>query len=112
MTTITYVKSTGSSSASTAKSRRHDRRKHEAIQRELIESQINRAFGLKMERQPMLSRAEIACKRKPESRAVIATIGGLSSERHYPSATQGACLPDVANYAAGHRKVADSITAR
>lgn len=55
---------------------------------------------------PTESRVQLQCKRKPAMRSEVVTITTMVN--HYSGST---CLPDVALYAAGHRK-SGQITAR
>lgn len=55
------------------------------------------------------SNVELTCKRNPVSRVDKAL--SIPKQKHYPSA-DNICLPQVAIFAAGHRKSADTVTAR
>ena len=94
MTVITY----GTSVKETAKTRRHARRRAVAIDRERIESIIDAAFGT----QPEVAAVEV----KHLSRIEKAVISPSLRDRHESTSV---CLPDVAIYAAGHRKPTKSI---
>uniref|UniRef100_UPI00402AC05E transcriptional antitermination N peptide n=1 Tax=Edwardsiella tarda TaxID=636 RepID=UPI00402AC05E len=59
-----------------ARQRRHERRKAQAIQRELLESRIYHALGLKLAHRPALSRAEIASQRESHRVDVIVLCAG------------------------------------
>ncbi|CAK8736836.1 hypothetical protein SODG_000549 [Sodalis praecaptivus] len=103
-----------------ASGRRKDRRKAEAIQRELVASRIDKVLGLKPERRKTLTRIELACKRKPAPPLDLSPLTQyqeqitLSAEKHmkarYPH--RGAvvefeegscCLENVALFQAGFR---------
>lgn len=117
MTTITY----GSSVKETAKSRRHARRRAAAIERDNLEGVIDAAFGVKT-----VSLAEKYMKSQQRGKAVrkAAVIASGCSSLKVARAINGPsvrdvkeesgamCLPDVALYAAGHRKPVESVTAR
>lgn len=102
MTVITY----GSSiSAGNAKTRRHERRRKLAIERDAIGNIIDSVFGCT---------ASDASQEQPERMSkvdrAIATATTLSRfGKEINSGTS--CLPEVALYAAGHRK-SKSVTAR
>ncbi|MGA8121102.1 hypothetical protein [Rouxiella badensis] len=55
------------------------------------------------------SKVELSCKRKPVGRVDKAL--SIPTEKHYPSA-DNICLPQVAIFAAGHRKPVETVTAR
>ncbi|WGE27681.1 hypothetical protein PHA77_09165 [Edwardsiella tarda] len=79
-----------------ARQRRHERRKAQAIQRELIESRIDHALGLKLAHRPALNRAEIASKRESHRVEVIVLCSG---ERQQPQPSwDNCCLAQVALY--------------
>lgn len=79
-----------------ARQRRHERRKAQAIQRELIESRIDHALGLKLAHRPALNRAEIASKRESHRVDVIVLC---ASERQQPQPSwDNCCLAGVALY--------------
>lgn len=79
-----------------ARQRRHERRKAQAIQRELIESRIDHALGLKLAHRPTLNRAEIASKRESHRVDVIVLC---ASERQQPQPSwDNCCLAQVALY--------------
>ncbi|MEN3259974.1 antitermination protein [Sodalis endosymbiont of Spalangia cameroni] len=103
-----------------ASGRRKDRRKAEAIQRELVASRIDKVLGLKPERRKTLTRIELACKRKPAPPLDLSPLTQyqeqitLSAQKHmkarYPH--RGAfvefeegscCLENVALFQAGYR---------
>ena len=107
MTTITYGKSVKPVSKENAATRRHQRRAAEAIDRKLVELRICKALG----QQPEVVQAasqEVAAARKPSSRAELVTITHFSKP---VSNSDNTCLPQVALYAAGHRKTTN-VTAR
>lgn len=128
MKTIVYGKSVNPVKKINAATRRHARRKAEAIQRELLTSRIDKVMGLKPERRKPLTRIELACKRKPAPPLDLSPLTQyqeqitLSAQKHmqarYPH--RGAfvefdegsyCLPQVALYAAGYQKC-ENVTAR
>ncbi|AHF73877.1 putative phage anti-termination protein [Candidatus Sodalis pierantonius str. SOPE] len=103
-----------------ASGRRKDRRKAEAIQRELVASRIDKVLGLKPEKRKTLTRIELACKRKPAPPLDLSMLTKyqkqitLSAVKHikarYPH--RGAvvefeegscCLENVALFQAGFR---------
>ncbi|MDN4131881.1 regulator [Pantoea ananatis] len=96
MTVITY----GTTVKENAKSRRHARRRAVAMDRERIESIIDKAFGIEQE-------AAVAAAR-PVTR-ISRAINSPSLRSKHESGS--ACLPEVAKYAAGYRNT-KSITAR
>lgn len=55
------------------------------------------------------SKVELTCKRKPVGRVDKALA---VRETKYYASSDNICLPDVAIYSAGHRKSADTVTAR
>ncbi|CAK8743271.1 hypothetical protein SODG_006407 [Sodalis praecaptivus] len=112
-----------------ASGRRKDRRKAEAIQRELVASRIDKVLGLKPERRKTLTRIELACKRKPAPPLDLSPLTQYqeqithSAQKHmkarYPH--RGAvvefeegscCLENVALFQAGYRKPAGTFAAR
>ena len=96
MTIITY----GSSVKETAKTRRHARRRAEAIERDNLESIIDAAFGV----EPVAA-APVAVKRIGRIEKAVC------SPSLRPLPTIGAmCLPAVAIYSAGHRKARKDAT--
>lgn len=97
MTVITYGSSV---SAGNAKTRRHERRRKLAIERDGIANIIDSIFGCDA------PDASQEVSRKQLSRVDRATSLGTLRD----SNTSGsACLPDVALYAAGHRGKTKSI---
>lgn len=99
MTVISYGSSV---SADNAKTRRHERRRKLAIERDSIANIIDSVFALEA------SDDSQEISRKQHSRVDRATsLGSLRDN----SSTGSACLPEVAMYAAWHRK-SKSITAR
>ena len=108
MTNIVYGKSLNPVGKDNAKSRRNARRAEEAIKAREIEAILSAAIGGEApSRQKELSRAEIACQRKPSMRAEAVTITTMVQKNEGST-----CLPDVAKYAAGYRKSKDIVTAR
>lgn len=99
MTVIVYGKST---SAGNAKTRRHERRRKLAMERDAIGNIIDSIFGCNA---PGASQEK---SHKHASRVDRAT--SLGSLRDSP-AGGSACLPEVALYAAGHRNT-KQVTAR
>ncbi|MDK9365372.1 transcriptional antitermination N peptide [Lelliottia wanjuensis] len=100
MTVITYGSSV---SAGNAKTRRHERRRKLAIERDSIANIIDSIFGCDAPD----SSQEVS--RKQLSRVDRATsLGSLRDSNTVGSA----CLPDVGLYAAGYRNSKDSVTAR
>ncbi|MBC3250482.1 antitermination protein [Serratia fonticola] len=102
MTTITYGKSVKPVSKENAAMRRHQRRAAEAIDRKLVELRICKALGQQPEA------VEVVAARKPSSRAELVTLTHFSKP---VSNSDNCCLPEVARFAAGHRKT-NNITAR
>ncbi|HBE9079126.1 hypothetical protein ABQ397_25105 [Serratia fonticola] len=100
MTTITYGKSVKPVSKENAATRRHQRRAAEAIDRKLVELRICKALGQQPEAVEAVSQQVIAA-RKPSSRAELVTLTHFSKP---VSNSDNTCLPQVALYAAGHRK--------
>lgn len=99
MTVITYGSSV---SAGNAKTRRHERRRKLAIERESIANIIDSVFGWEA------SDVSQEFSRKQHSRVDRATsLGSLRDN----SSTGSACLPEVAIFAAGHR-TSKQVTAR
>ncbi|MGL9724514.1 antitermination protein [Sodalis sp. (in: enterobacteria)] len=111
-----------------ASGRRKDRRKAEAVRRELVASRIDKVLGLKPEKRKALTRIELACKRKPAPPVDLSTLTQyqeqitLSAQKHmkarYPH--RGAfvefeegscCLENVALFQAGYRNSVN-LTAR
>ncbi|MDA3131720.1 antitermination protein N [Atlantibacter subterraneus] len=78
--------------------RRRERRAH---------LQSEAAISSEVMHRPTPARVELQCKRKPTMRAEVVTI--TSQVEHYEGSC---CLPEVAMYAAGHRKSKDIVTAR
>lgn len=115
MATIVYGRSVKPVPKETAAARRNARRADEAIKSREVEAILASQFGQDAPtRRVELSRAEIACKRQvtPSVNRAVDTeteyhkqilagaakyIGGEISS--------GMCIPDVALYQAGHRKV-------
>ncbi|OIV46753.1 hypothetical protein BK025_09170 [Sodalis sp. TME1] len=129
MKTIVYGKSVNPVKKINAATRRHARRKAEAIQRELVASRIDKVLGLKPERRKTLTRIELASKRKPAPPLDLSTLTKyqeqitLSAQKHikarYPH--RGAfvefeegscCLENVALFQAGYRKQTGTFAAR
>ncbi|EBI6016553.1 regulator [Salmonella enterica] len=100
MTVITYGKSTF---AGNAKTRRHERRRKLAIERDTICNIIDSIFGCDA---PDASQ-EVKAKRIDRVTKAIS----LAGTRHKEVERGSVLLPDVALYAAGHRKCGQ-ITAR
>lgn len=97
MTVISYGSSV---SAGNAKTRRHERRRKLAIERDGISNIIDSIFGCDA------SDASQEPSRKQASRVDRATsLGSLRDN----SSTGSACLPEVAMYAAGYRGKTKSI---
>ncbi|MFT2798814.1 antitermination protein [Serratia sp. N21D137] len=107
MTTITYGKSVKPVSKENAATRRHQRRSAEAIDRKLVELRICKALGQQPEVVQAVSQ-EVVAARKPSSRAELVTITHFSKP---VSNSDNCCLPEVARFAAGHRKTTN-VTAR
>ncbi|BAE74501.1 hypothetical protein SGGMMB4_02773 [Sodalis glossinidius str. 'morsitans'] len=120
MKTIVYGKSVNPVKKINAATRRHARRKAEAVQRELVVSRIDKVLGLKPEKQQYPSRWEKLSKRKPAPPLDLSTLTQyqeqitLSAQKHmkarYPH--RGAvvefeegscCLENVALFQAGFR---------
>lgn len=100
MTVITYGSSV---SAGNAKTRRHERRRKLAMERDGIANIIDSIFGCDA------PEASQEVSRKQLSRVDRATsLGSLRDSNTVGSA----CLPDVGLYAAGYRNSKDSVTAR
>ncbi|ORM72400.1 hypothetical protein HA48_14690 [Pantoea wallisii] len=95
MTVITY----GKSVTENAKTRRHARRRAVAIERDTICSIIDAAFGIEPE--------AVAVAPKHMTRVERATTSPSLREKHESTAM---CLPDVALYQAGHRKIRKDAT--
>ncbi|MBF4840600.1 regulator [Cronobacter sakazakii] len=102
MTVIQYGSSV---SAGNAKTRRHERRRKLAIERDAIGNIIDSILGCEA---PDASQEE---SRKHVSRVDRAT--SLVALRDYQEPDEGGCvcLPDVALYSAGYRK-SNNVTAR
>jgi len=96
MTVITY----GKSVTENAKTRRHARRRAAAIERDNLESIIDAAFGVEV-----VVPASVAVKRIGRIEKAVCS----PSLRPLP-ATGAMCLPAVAIYSAGHRKVRKDAT--
>ncbi|HHL0960309.1 TPA: antitermination protein [Serratia marcescens] len=120
MATITYGTSVNPIAKSNAAIRRKQRRKAEAIERELIESVVLKALGQKPEKREVLTR--IRPTTPPDLKPLqdyqqqieqAATAHGCSNHRKlYRGVVEGSCcLTEVALYAAGHRK-SKNVTAR
>ena len=77
--------------------RRRERRAH---------LQSEAAISSEVMHRPTPARVELQCKRKPKMRAEVVTI--TSQVQHYEGSC---CLPEVAIFAAGHRK-SERVTAR
>ncbi|OIV46861.1 hypothetical protein BK025_08470 [Sodalis sp. TME1] len=111
-----------------ASGRRKDRRKAEAVRRELVASRIDKVLGLKPEKRQYLSKWEKLSKRKPAPPLDLSTLTKyqeqitLSAQKHikarYPH--RGAfvefeegscCLENVALFQAGYRNSVN-LTAR
>ncbi|MGL9774985.1 MAG: antitermination protein [Sodalis sp. (in: enterobacteria)] len=112
-----------------ASGRLKDRRKAEAVQRELVASRIDKVLGLKPEKRKTLTRIELACKRKPALSLDLSTPSqyqeqiALSAQKHmkarYPHCGSfvafkegSCCLENVALFQAGYRKQAGTFAAR
>lgn len=108
MTTISYGKSVKPASKENAAARRHQRRAVEAIDRKLIESRICKALGQKPEEINSVKKSDVSSKRNVSSRAELVTLTHFVKPI---SSSDNRCLPEVAMFAAGHRK-SDKITAR
>lgn len=120
MANIVYGKSLNPVGKDNAKSRRNARRAEEAIKAREIEAILASAFSQEApQRRVELSRAEIACKRPAADRVVKA----VETETEYHKQilagaakymggeiSSGMCIPDVALYQAGHRKVRKDAT--
>jgi len=78
--------------------RRRERRAH---------LQSEAAISSEVMHRPTPARVELQCKRKPTMRAEVVTIS-TQVQRYEGSC----CLPEVAIFAAGHRKSKDIVTAR
>jgi len=77
--------------------RRRERRAH---------LQSEAAISSEVMHRPTPARVELQCKRKPTMRAEVVTI--TTQVQHYEGSC---CLPEVAIFAAGHRK-SERVTAR
>lgn len=99
MTVITYSKSTF---AGNAKTRRHERRRKLAIERDTIGNIIDSIFG-----------CDATDTAKEESRKLANRVDRATSLGSLRDRNTGgsACLPDVAIYAAGYRN-SKQVTAR
>ncbi|ECG2975590.1 regulator [Salmonella enterica subsp. enterica serovar Muenchen] len=100
MTVITYGKSTF---AGNAKTRRHERRRKLAIERDTICNIIDSIFGCDA---PDASQ-EVKAKRIDRVTKAISLAGTRQKEVEGGAV----CLPEVALFAAGHRK-SKQVTAR
>jgi len=100
MTTITY----GSSSFSNAKTRRHERRKAAAIERDTVGNIIDSIFGLSTQNESQKALRKVASR-------VDKAVNGTLTLRPKREESGGMCLPEVAIFNAGHRK-SENITAR
>ncbi|QPS90200.1 transcriptional antitermination N peptide [Atlantibacter hermannii] len=78
--------------------RRRERRAH---------LQSEAAISSEVMHRPTPARVELQCKRKPTMRAEVVTI--TTQVQRYEGSC---CLPEVAIFAAGHRKSKDIVTAR
>jgi|GEM_PF-1024694 len=120
MANIVYGKSLNPVGKDNAKSRRNARRAQEAIKAREIEAILAAVLGTEPPaRQEELSRAELACKRKPSMQAdrVVANaytqqIESAASKHMGSQIENGMCLPQVAIFAAGYRKSKNIVTAR
>ncbi|EMQ3424419.1 regulator [Escherichia coli H10] len=102
MTVIVYGKSTF---AGNAKTRRHERRRKLAIERDAIYNIIDSIFGTDSE-EPV---QEAPRKRLSISEKAI-SLGGLRCKKA-EECSGSICLPNVSIYAAGYRK-SKQLTAR
>ncbi|QVP49337.1 regulator [Salmonella enterica subsp. salamae] len=102
MTVITYGKSTF---AGNAKTRRHERRRKLAIERDTICNIIDSIFGCDA---PDASH-EVKAQRVDRVTKAVSRAGNKVKQQEIERGS--VCLPDVALYAAGHRK-SKQITAR
>ncbi|ELJ7457995.1 regulator [Escherichia coli] len=102
MTVIVYGKSTF---AGNAKTRRHERRRKLAIERDAIYNIIDSIFGTDSEEHVQ----EAPRKRLSISEKAI-SLGGLRCKKT-EECSGSICLPNVAIYAAGYRK-SKQLTAR
>lgn len=128
-TTIVYGKSINPVVKDNARSRRQKRRRAEEVDNGLVISRIDRALGLKPEKEQYPSRWEKLSKRKPAPPLDLSTLTQyqeqitLSAQKHmkarYPR--RGAvvefeegscCLENVALFQAGYRKQTEVFSAR
>lgn len=124
MPKITYGNSVNPVAKSNSAIRRKQRRKAEAIKRDLVESVIYKALGLKPEKRKVLSLP----KRRPASppnmqplqdyQQQITKVAEQQLSARYKKRGSfmefeggSCCIPEVAKFSAGYRK-SENITAR
>ena len=120
MPQITYGKSVNPVAKSNSAIRRKQLRKAAAIERDLIESRIYKALGLKPEKRKVLTRIrpttppDLKPLQEYQQQIEQAAVDYERSNhlKFYRGFVEGpTCLPEVSKYAAGHRK-SNKITAR
>lgn len=102
MTVITY----GSSSFSNTKTRRHERRKAAAIERDTISNIIDSIFGLSAQDEPQEELRKVASR---VDKAIDTSEYKMKPRSKPEQYTGSVCLPEVAIFAAGHRGKTKSI---
>ena len=104
MTVITY----GTSLRSNAKTRRHERRRDAAIERDTIGNIIDSVFGLIAQSEAQEEPRKVASR---VDKAISATEYKMKPRSQPEQESGGVCLAEVAIFNAGYRK-SDGVTAR